>query len=59
MSTILQTTFSSSFSFLYENGGILILISLKFIPKGPTSSIDSYNGLSPTMLQAIIWTNDG
>ena len=39
-------------SFKDINVGILIRISLKFVPKGPINNI-------PTRRQAFIWTNDG
>ena len=50
--------------FLNENVWILIKISLKFVPKGPSNNFprigsDNDNGLAPTRRQAIIWTNDG
>ena len=48
--------------FLNKTIWILIKISLKFVPKGPVNnvldSIGSYNGLTPTRRQGIIWTND-
>ena len=52
MADILQITFL----------GILIQISLKFVPKIPhnnVASISSDNGLVLNRKQAIIWTNNG
>ena len=48
--------------FFNENVWNPIEISLKFVPKGQINnipSLDSYNGLTPSRRQAIIWTNDG
>ena len=36
---------------------ISLKISLKFVPNARINSIGSDNGLAPTRLQAIMWTN--
>ena len=56
-----EKTFWHAFSWLYEflKVQILIIILLKFVPKGQDASIDSDNGLAPNRRLAIIWTNDG
>ena len=45
--------------FINENVGILIKISLKFVPQGPTSNIPSLVQIMAWRRQAIIWTIDG
>ena len=58
MNIFLQTRFSNVF-FVNESVWISIKFSLKFVPKGPYSSIGSDDGLVLVRRQAIIWTNDG
>ena len=43
--------------FINEKFCISILISLKFVPRGPIASSGSGNGLAPNRRQAITWTN--
>ena len=45
--------------FVNEKFGILIKISLKFVPRGPVDNNPAlvYNGFAPNRWHAIIWTN--
>ena len=45
------------FIFFNENVSLAIIISLKFVPKGPINSFGSDDGLAPARWQAIICTN--
>ena len=61
MAAISQTIFSDAFSWM--ESCILIKISLKFVPKGPTDYNPALffldNGLVTNKRQTIIWTNAG
>ena len=60
MAAIFQTTFENGFSWMkiYE---VRLRFHWSFFlgAQSPYSSIGSYNGLTPTRRQAIIWINDG
>ena len=58
--TKLNSPWKTWLKFRRQSFCILIAISLKFVPKGPTDNIPRIgldNGLAPNRQQTIIWTN--